>query len=249
MYGCSRCRTLFRRKINVLETLPWLIPESLEFPPIQNALDEPCGLLAIGGDLSASRLISAYSKGIFPWFNDGEPPLWWSPCPRAIISTDNLYINKKLRKILNKDLFQVTVNHDFSSVIKQCADAPFRKEGTWINTDMIDAYIELHRLGYAHSIEVWHEQQLVGGLYGVAINGFFSGESMFYLKSNASKIALVYLAKYLRKQGIEFFDCQLLNPFLESMGCYEISREKFVTIQQRALSMSLNSNLWSPCRL
>ena len=214
---------------------------SLAFPPLEYALSEPNGLLAMGGDLSPQRLISAYKNGIFPCFSEHDPLLWWSPDPRAVINIPDLNINRTLTK---KSPFTVTLNKNFNEVIAYCSDAPFRRDGTWILPEMLQAYKNLHQLGYAHSIEVWQEQTLVGGLYGVAINGFFSGESMFYLKSNASKVALVYLAKHLKSANINFIDCQLLNPFLESMGCKEISRENFVKLKDEAINVSLNDQFW-----
>jgi len=219
---------------------------SLAFPPLEHALTDPNGLLAIGGDLSTQRLINAYTNGIFPWFSENDPLLWWSPNPRAIIKITDLNINKTLSKFLKKSSFNVTLNRDFDQVITFCSDAPFRKEGTWILQPMLQAYQKLHQQGIAHSIEVWHHQELVGGLYGVAINGFFSGESMFYKQSNASKVALVYLAKHLTTVGVSFIDCQILNPFLESMGCIEISREKFVKLKAQALAISLADDFWQP---
>jgi leucyl/phenylalanyl-tRNA--protein transferase len=219
---------------------------SLAFPPLEYALSEPNGLLAIGGDLSQQRLIKAYEKGIFPWFSEQDPLLWWSPDPRAIIKIPDLNINRTLTKFLKKSPFTVTLNKNFNDVIAYCSDAPFRRDGTWILPEMLQAYKNLHQLGYAHSIEVWQEQTLVGGLYGVAINGFFSGESMFYLKSNASKVALVYLAKHLKSANINFIDCQLLNPFLESMGCKEVKRDDFVKLKDEAIKISLNNQFWSP---
>ena len=217
---------------------------SLAFPPLEYALSEPNGLLAVGGDLSPQRLISAYKNGIFPWFSEHDPLLWWSPDPRAVINIPDLNINRTLTKFLKKSPFTVTLNKNFNEVIAYCSDAPFRRDGTWILPEMLQAYKNLHQLGYAHSIEVWQEQTLVGGLYGVAINGFFSGESMFYLKSNASKVALVYLAKHLKNANINLIDCQLLNPFLESMGCKEISRENFVKLKDEAINVSLNDQFW-----
>ncbi|GLX80316.1 leucyl/phenylalanyl-tRNA--protein transferase [Thalassotalea insulae] len=228
------------------ETLHWLEPESLAFPPPDSALSDPNGLLAIGGDLSAKRLVAAYSQGIFPWFNEDEPILWWSPSSRAVIPVEQLYINRSLKKLLNKKLFSVTINQAFEQVIDYCADAPFRREGTWINSTMLAAYKHLHQLGYAHSIEVWHQQNLVGGLYGVAINGFFSGESMFYLKDNASKFALVGLVNVLKQQGVKIIDCQITNPFLTSMGCIEVSRATFDQYRQQAMLMQLPAATWQP---
>jgi leucyl/phenylalanyl-tRNA---protein transferase len=226
------------------QRLAQLSNQSLAFPPLEQALKEPNGLLAIGGDLSAQRLAAAYQHGIFPWYSEHDPLLWWSPDPRAIINIAQLKINRSLAKFLRKSPFTVTLNHDFNQVLRYCSNAPFRKEDTWILPDMQLAYQKLHHLGLAHSIEVWHQQELVGGLYGVAINGFFSGESMFYKQSNASKVALVYLANHLKSAGINFIDCQLINPFLESMGAIEITRKNFVKLKDKALTISLENSFW-----
>ena len=222
---------------------------SLTFPLIECALTEPNGLLALGGDLSPERLITAYSQGIFPWYSDNDPLMWWSPNPRAIIDLDQLRINRTLRKAINKSPYQITLNQDFSQVTKLCAKAPFRTDGTWILPEMEAAYLTLHQQGYAHSIEIWHtdeqgNRELVGGLYGVAINGFFSGESMFYKQSNASKFALIALGQLLESAGIKFIDCQLLNPFLEDMGAKETSRDIFMHKQQQAVTKHMPANFW-----
>ena len=226
--------------------IPWLSSNSSTFPDLSHALDEPNGLLAFGDDLSPKRIIQAYQLGIFPWFSDGDPVMWWSPNPRGIINIAQLNINKTLHKILKRELFSVTLNKDFKQVIELCADAPFRSEETWIVNPMLSAYQKLHVQGKAHSIEVWQNEQLVGGLYGVAVNGYFSGESMFYRQSNASKVALVYLARLLKSIGIELIDCQMLNPFLGSMGCIEVSREEFITQQVKAKAIVPPANFWRP---
>jgi leucyl/phenylalanyl-tRNA--protein transferase len=226
--------------------IPWLSANSSTFPDLSNALDEPNGLLAFGDDLSPQRIIQAYQLGIFPWFSDGDPVMWWSPNPRGIINIAQLNINKTLQKTLKRELFSITLNKDFKQVIELCADAPFRCEETWIVNPMLSAYKKLHAQGKAHSIEVWQNEQLVGGLYGVAVNGYFSGESMFYRQSNASKIALVYLASLLKSINIELIDCQMLNPFLASMGCIEVSRELFITKQVTAKSIVPPANFWQP---
>lgn len=231
------------------QTIPLLSSDSLFFPPVHSALQEPNGLLAFGGDLTPKRLAKAYSLGIFPWFSEGETIMWWSPDPRAVIYCNEIKINKTLRKHLKKQNYTVTINNAFEEVIEFCANAPFRKEGTWIVDEMVDAYIEMHQHGLAHSIEVWSDNQLVGGLYGVAINGYFSGESMFYKQSNASKTALVYLVDLLKSQHIEFFDCQMLNPFLADMGCREISRESFIQKKTLAIKKRLPNNFWQPRQL
>lgn len=223
-----------------------LSDDDLTFPSPELALTDPNGLLAIAGDLSTQRLINAYHDGIFPWYSEGEPIMWWSPDPRAIISFDHLKINKTLKKIIKRSPYKITLNNAFEEVIALCADAPFRSDSTWIVDEMEAAYIELHKSGYAHSIEVWDDNQLVGGLYGVAINGFFSGESMFYLKSNASKLALVSIVQHLKTIGVNFIDCQLTNPFLASMGCSEISRSNFIHNKAQQLRINVPEGFWSP---
>lgn len=231
------------------QALQQLTMNSLAFPPLHEALNEPNGLLAFGGDLSVNRLYNAYKNGIFPWYSDADPIMWWSPDPRAIINTSTININRTLRKFLKQTTFQVTINKAFNEVIDYCADAPFRLDDTWIVNDMLNAYKVLHQQGHAHSIEVWENNELVGGLYGVAINGYFSGESMFYKASNASKVALVYLAKHLQSINISLIDCQILNPFLEDMGCFEVSRRIFIEEQQKQLLINVPTDFWQPKRL
>ncbi|WP_448211607.1 leucyl/phenylalanyl-tRNA--protein transferase [Colwellia sp. MEBiC06753] len=226
------------------QTIAYLEPDSLAFPPLSHALSDPNGLLAIGGDLSPERLLTAYANGIFPWFSDGDPIMWWSPDPRAIIPIDAIKVNRTLRKVINRAQFEISINKAFDQVISLCADAPFRLEETWILPEMITAYRNLHKLGFAHSIEVWMDKELVGGLYGIAINGFFSGESMFYSQPNASKLALVALSKLLATQNIRFIDCQLINPFLADMGCIEVSRTAFVKHKQLMQTIKLADNFW-----
>lgn len=226
------------------QTLSFLSQDSLAFPSVQNALSEPNGLLAVGGDLSSHRLIEAYRNGIFPWYSEEDPIMWWSPNPRAVIPTENLYINKTLKKFIKQTSYTVSLNKDFKQVISLCADAPFRVEETWILDEMQQAYLNLHDLGYAHSIEVWEEEKLIGGLYGVAINGFFSGESMFYKKSNASKIALVSLCQLLKEQNVMMIDCQISNHFLDSMGCIEITRESFLKRKDTLVKTTLPKDFW-----
>jgi leucyl/phenylalanyl-tRNA--protein transferase len=230
----------------MVKAVNWLTDNSLDFPPLHNALSDPNGLLAVGGDLSPQRLIKAYQQGVFPWFNQGEAILWWSPSPRTVIELTQIRINKSLRKFLNKNIYSVSINQCFDRVIDCCANAPFRTEGTWIVDEMKQAYKDLHQLGYAHSIEVWENNQLVGGLYGVAINSYFSGESMFYLAPNASKVALVSLVQLLKNENISFIDCQMTNPFLTSMGAKEIKREDFIDAQQRAINSQLRQGFWQP---
>jgi leucyl/phenylalanyl-tRNA--protein transferase len=233
------------------QVLYQLNDNNLAFPSVDCALTEPNGLLAVGGDLQPKRLINAYSHGIFPWFSDNDPLMWWSPNPRAIIKLSDLHINRTLRKAIKKTPYKITLNSAFEQVINYCANAPFRDDDTWIVPEMQNAYSQLHQRGYAHSIEIWKENSddiskrtLVGGLYGVAINGFFSGESMFYSAPNASKFALLALAKLLEKVNVEFIDCQLLNPFLADMGAIEISRHDFVALKETAITKVIPENFW-----
>ena len=228
------------------QTLHFIDSSSLAFPPLNQALEDPNGLLALGGDLSVQRLYNAYSRGIFPWYSDGESIMWWSPNPRAIIPTSTIRINKTLKKILKRQSFHISINTCFEQVIELCAEAPFRIDSTWIVSDMLDAYKALHQQGHAHSIEVWQDDKLVGGLYGVAINGYFSGESMFYKANNASKIALVALAELLQSINVQFIDCQMTNPFLEDMGCIEIDREVFIEYQTKAKQIKVPDDFWQP---
>ncbi len=184
------------------------------------------GLVAIGGDLSPERLLSAYRTGIFPWFDDGLPPLWWSPDPRAIIEPARLHVSRSMRRLLGKGRFVVTFDRAFPQVIDECARC--RREGTWILPEMIDAYVQLHRLGHAHSFEVWEQGELVGGLYGVHQGGLFAAESMYHRRSNASKVALIASVTSLARAGIELYDVQFLTPHLQSLGAREISRSEYL---------------------
>ncbi|WP_448549810.1 leucyl/phenylalanyl-tRNA--protein transferase [Thalassotalea fusca] len=230
----------------MLKPFQWLDTGNTQFPPLDSALAEPNGLLAIGGDLSPQRIIEAYKQGIFPWYNDGEPILWWYPSPRAILKFDDLYINKTLRKHLKRTPYTISVNKAFVETIDKCSNAPFRGEETWITKAMQLAYIQLHYEGYAHSVEVWQDSELVGGLYGIAINGYFSGESMFYQKANASKFALVGLCNMLADANVDFIDCQILNPFLASMGCKDVALAEFQRLQTSMLNLQVPSTLWEP---
>lgn len=225
------------------------LDEHNNFPCVSKALTEPNGLLAIGGDLSTTRLIEAYRCGVFPWFSEGDPLLWWSPNPRAVIYLNDLRINRTLKKAINKSSYKVTLNTAFEEVIEQCADAPFRNDDTWIVSSMQSAYINLHHAGFAHSIEVWEDDKLIGGLYGVAVNGFFSGESMFYAKDNGSKFALIALKLHLEKLGVTCIDCQLLNPFLSDMGAIEIPRKTFLDLKLHAINIAPPIDFWQPKRL
>ena len=234
--------------------LPYLDIDT-PFPPVSEALDDPNGLLAFGADLSAQRLFSAYSSGIFPWFSDDEPLLWWSPNPRSIIELDDFVCSKSLRKLARQKRYKVTLNHAFDSVINACANIPRKNpnsqapsQDTWITEDMQKAYSYLHQLGLAHSVEVWEGGQLVGGLYGVALRAAFFGESMFSRRTDASKIALVHLVARLRAGGFELLDAQFNNDHLLQFGIYELPRERFQQRLAHALSGTADLHLESDSR-
>lgn len=197
------------------------------FPPVENALSEPNGLLAVGGDLSPQRLLEAYSKGIFPWFNEDDPILWWSPDPRMVLLPDELKISRSLRKTLKKDHYQIRTDCSFTQVMHACAAPRKGQAGTWIHPQMVAAYTILHEMGLAHSIETWIDGVLVGGLYGVSLGKVFFGESMFSLVPDASKIALVHLVKQLQYWEYGLIDCQVKTGHLASLGAREISRVEF----------------------
>jgi leucyl/phenylalanyl-tRNA--protein transferase len=199
------------------------------FPPLQQALAEPNGLIAIGGDLKAQRLLAAYKQGIFPWFSPGEPILWWSPDPRMVLFPQSLKISRSLRKVIQQRPFDIRVNTDFKAVMQACAQTPRPDQpGTWISDEMIEAYHQLHQLGYAHSMEAWQQGQLVGGCYGVKIGRMFYGESMFHHVSNASKVAFAHLVQWLNAQQVGMIDCQMHTPLLASFGAVEIPRDRFI---------------------
>jgi leucyl/phenylalanyl-tRNA--protein transferase len=208
------------------------------FPDPELALLDPDGLLAIGGDLSIERLINAYRHGIFPWYSDGQPILWWSPSTRALLFLDNLKISKSLKKSLKKDNYHVTFDNAFPDVISACASSRRDATGTWIVDDMKQAYINLHRSGLAHSVEVWREQDLVGGLYGVSLGQAFFGESMFSSCRDTSKIALTYLTRQLQHWGFDFIDCQIYSEHLGSLGAEKISRTRFIQLLDDACGNS-----------
>ncbi|WP_281541489.1 leucyl/phenylalanyl-tRNA--protein transferase [Maribacter aestuarii] len=205
------------------------LTDRLEFPPLDSANSE--GLLAVGGDLCSERLLLAYQNGIFPWFNDDSLIMWWSPDPRMVLFPENIKISKSMRKVMRSGQFRITKNTCFAEVVQQCAAVSRREQdGTWITRDMASAYVELHRKGYAKSYEVWENDNLVGGLYGVDLGHIFCGESMFSLSSNASKYAFIQLAKELRKKNYALIDCQLYTEHLASLGAEEIPRQEFIKI-------------------
>ncbi len=203
-------------------------PES-SFPPTEEALDYPpgLGLLAAGGDLSPTRLVNAYRNGIFPWYSDDQPILWWSPAPRCVIFPPTVHVSRRLRRRFNQGRYTVTSDQAFARVINACAQPRYEDDGTWITAEMEMAYIRLHELGIAHSVEVWADEDLIGGIYGLALGRVFFGESMFSQQVDASKIALVALGKQLDQWGFTLLDCQISNPHLLSMGALEISRDEF----------------------
>lgn len=215
--------------------LPWLDPrdDNQPFPHPDNALTEPDGLLAVGGNLSPRRLLRAYRLGIFPWYSPGQPILWWSPDPRLVLFPERIQTSRSLRKTLRKGAFETTVDTDFAAVIGACAEPRASGPGTWITPEMHRAYCRLHRLGHAHSVEIWQQGELVGGLYGVALGRVFYGESMFSLASDASKVALVLLAAQLRRWDFAVIDCQVHTDHLFRMGAVEIPRATFLQLLDR----------------
>ena len=201
-------------------------PESA-FPSTDLALEYPEGLLAMGGDLSPTRLVNAYRHGIFPWYSEEQPILWWSPVPRCVIYPEDVHISRRLRRRYNQGQFSLTADVAFAEVIEACAAPRRDHDGTWITDEMLMAYIRLHELGIAHSVEVWDEDKLAGGIYGLALGRMFFGESMFSRQEDASKIALVALCRQLHQWGYTLLDCQVSNPHLLSMGAKEITRNEF----------------------
>jgi leucyl/phenylalanyl-tRNA--protein transferase len=224
-------------------TAPYLldINNKTNFPDVELALQEPDGLLAVGGDLSVERLITAYQQGIFPWYSEGQPILWWSPDPRMILQPQDIKVSRSLAKKMRKQNFKVTFDQNFRDVIIACSEPRlekgFMETGTWILDEMIEAYVKLHEAGYAHSVEYWQDDKLVGGLYGIAIGKVFFGESMFSHVSDASKIAFVFLSRQLEQWGFKLIDCQVYTPHLESLGASMIPRKQFlILLQQHAVN-------------
>ena len=208
--------------------LPWLPDHSVSFPPVSHALHHPQGLLAAGGSLTPDWLLAAYRRGIFPWYSDDQPILWWSPDPRTVLFPDELRITRSLSKRVRNGGFEVTFDRDFAAVLQACAAPRQGQPGTWVTEEMQAAYITLHRLGYARSVEVWQQSELVGGLYGVALGPVFFGESMFSRSSDASKVALVHLVNAMRSGGGRLIDCQMQTPHLTNLGAREIARPDFI---------------------
>jgi leucyl/phenylalanyl-tRNA--protein transferase len=220
------------------------LSQDLVFPSPHLSSHE--GLLAVGGDLSEKRLLLAYSLGIFPWYSDGEPILWWSPEPRLVLYPDELKVSRSLNKVIKKDVFKVTMDRAFEEVISECARVRLEnQEGTWIVDDMVSAYCRLHAIGFAHSVEAWRGDRLVGGLYGVSLGKCFFGESMFTRATNASKVALVALVKHLEALCFAFIDCQIATTHLKRFGAREIPRTQYLDELNKALNTPTMRGKWA----
>ena len=220
--------------------LPWIDEDTPVFPPPGSALEDPDGLLAVGGNLAPSTLVAAYSQGIFPWFDRGQPILWWSPSRRAVLWPGRAHISRSLRRSLRRQDFSFTTNAAFEAVIGACARPRRNSAGTWITDTMAAAYTALHRLGRAHSVECWQDGRLAGGLYGVQVGSVFCGESMFSRVSDASKAAFAVLSTALCEAGFDLIDCQLENPHLSTLGATTISRDRFLEVLEKARHKRLN---------
>lgn len=225
----------------------YMLDKSLEFPEPSHA--GASGLVAVGGDLCTQRLILAYSKGIFPWFTEDQPILWFSPDPRMILYPEKFKPGRSLLKLIRKNIFEVRFDHDFEAVISNCAVIGRKgQESTWITPDMIDAYTELHKKGLAHSVETYHNGVLVGGLYGVSLGGAFFGESMFFKMSNASKVALYYLVRKCVKLQFDFIDSQVPTVHMKNMGAQDISRERFLDLLNKTMNRDSVKGSWNGYR-
>jgi leucyl/phenylalanyl-tRNA--protein transferase len=223
--------------------IPWL-GSSDPFPPPSRALREPNGLLAAGGDLAVPRLLDAYRQGIFPWYSEGEPVLWWSPDPRMVLIPGRLAVSRSLRKRLRRRDYEVRTDTCFRDVMLACAEPRPGQGGTWISREMMEAYVALHQAGYAHSVESWADGALAGGLYGVSIGRVFFGESMFTRRSDASKVALVRLVRQLERWSFGMIDCQMSTPHLQSLGAQEIARPRFMRALQELVNYPTQKGPW-----
>ncbi|EDP98455.1 leucyl/phenylalanyl-tRNA--protein transferase [Kordia algicida OT-1] len=206
----------------------YILTDKIAFPPVSEATSE--GILAVGGDLQPERLLLAYQSGIFPWYSEGEPIIWWSPDPRMVLFPDDLKVSKSMKQLLRRETFTVTYNQAFRHVIRACAliERP-GQDDTWITVEMEEAYIELHEKGHATSVEVWRDDKLVGGIYGIDLGHIFCGESMFSFESNASKFGFIHLVQHLKQNGCQLIDCQMHTDHLASLGAYEVPREVFLS--------------------
>ncbi len=218
--------------------------ESLNFPPPEMALREPNGLLAMGGDLSVPRLLSAYHRGIFPWFSPGDPILWWSPDPRAVLYPEKFHLSRSMKRFHARSPYRVTLNQNFQEVIEGCAAD--RDEGTWITHDVRRAWMKLFDAGNAQSIEVWRGNELAGGMYGLALGRIFCGESMFSRSENASKTGLLVFSRYFQQQGGKLIDCQVLNPHTASLGAEDIARSDYLQLVNELSHLTLPASCWRP---
>jgi leucyl/phenylalanyl-tRNA--protein transferase len=225
--------------------IPWLRGDE-PFPPVGKALKSPNGLLCAGADLSPGRLVEAYRHGIFPWFSEGDPILWWSPDPRMVLFPEELRVSRSLRRTLVRGTFETRVDSAFRAVVEACAAPREAHGGTWIVPEMVDAYTRLHELGFAHSVESWSEGELAGGLYGISLGQVFFGESMFTRATDASKVALVHLVGRLRARGCQVIDCQQATAHLASLGAREIPRKAFAQLLQESIQYPLMGEAWVP---
>ncbi len=227
--------------------ITWIDPSNPDasFPNVEEALTNPEGLLAAGGDLCQTRLLNAYRNGIFPWYEEGQPILWWSPNPRGVLFTNKFKISTSLRKTLRKHDWTITFDGDFKKTVMACAAPRSYARGTWITNEMTDAYCHLHEIGHAHSIELWDQQErLIGGIYGVLIGTMFYGESMFSFQTNASKVALAYLVMHMHHWGFPLLDCQLPSPHLASLGAESICRSEYIKTMMPLCNQSVDSFSW-----
>ena len=233
-----------------MRALRWLSPtaDPDAFPPVSEALTEPNGLLAAGGDLQPARLLAAYARGIFPWYEEGQPILWWSPDPRAVLWPDGLKVSRSLRRSLNSDRFEFRVDTAFESVVAACAEPRRYGGGTWITADVAQAYGHLHQLGWAHSFEAWQDGALVGGLYGVAIGRVYFGESMFARVTDASKVALVRAVEILRERQFALIDCQVASAHTTSLGAVTIPRAAFLRLLGELCNPPGSAQSWRSAR-
>jgi leucyl/phenylalanyl-tRNA--protein transferase len=223
--------------------IPWLHGNA-PFPPVEKALASPNGLLCAGGDLAPERLLAAYTRGIFPWFSEGDPILWWSPDPRMVLFPEELKVSRSLRKAVAKGTYEIRVDTAFREVMEACAQPREGQSGTWIVQEIVDAYTQLHEMGFAHSVEAWRDGELAGGLYGMALGRAFFGESMFARETDASKVALVALAERLRARDFTVIDCQQNTAHLASLGAREIPRAAFSQLLQESIQYPLSGERW-----
>lgn len=219
-----------------------MLGEKPVFPPVE--LADKDGIIAVGGDLSPERLLNAYSSGIFPWFSEKDPIIWWSPDPRLVLFPGELHVSKSMQKLLSRNPFTLTCDREFEQVIEQCRLPREKQKETWITHEMVEAYIDLHRLGFAHSVEVWRKKDLVGGFYGISLGRCFCGESMFFKVNNASKFAFIKFASRLFEEGFSFIDCQVPTPHLKSLGAREIPRAKFLLLLKESLQDETLRGKW-----